>query len=66
MFHGICQRETIKLIYSNLLVKNLITIKNLSIGKKVSEDLKDRDDWKQSTEAQKTMPFDQLISEIKK
>ena len=48
------------------IAKNLITIKNLSIGKKVSEDLKDRDDWKQSTEAQKTMPFDQLISEIKK
>ena len=45
--------------------KNLITIKNLSIGKQVSENLKDRDDWKQSAEAQKTVPFDQLLNEIK-
>ena len=48
------------------IAKNLVTIKNLTIGKKVSEDLKDRDDWKQSSDVQKTIPFEQLISEIKK
>ena len=45
--------------------KNVVTIKNLNVGKQMSENIKDRSEWKQSTEAQKTVAFDQLLNEIK-
>ena len=45
--------------------KNVVTIKNLNIGKQMSENIKDRSEWKQSLEAQKTVAFDQLLNEIK-
>ena len=45
--------------------KNVVTIKNLNIGKQMSENIKDRSEWKQSTDAQKTVAFDQLLNEIK-
>ena len=45
--------------------KNSITIKNLEIGKKMSNSLKDRDDWKESSGSQKTVALDQLLNEIK-
>ncbi len=44
--------------------KNLVTIKNLNLGKKVSENIKNRSEWKQSEEAQKTIPFEQLLNEF--
>ena len=44
--------------------KNLVTIKNLSLGKKVSENIKNRSEWKQSEESQKTIPFEQLLNEF--
>ena len=31
----------------------------------MSENIKDRSEWKQSLEAQKTVAFDQLLNEIK-
>jgi len=45
--------------------KNVVTIKNLNIGMQMSENIKDRNEWKQSSDAQKTVPFDQLLNEIK-
>lgn len=45
--------------------KNVVTIKNLNVGKQMSANIKDRSEWKQSTEAQKTVAFDQLLDEIK-
>ena len=45
--------------------KNVVTIKNLNVGKQMSENIKDRSEWKQSTDAQKTVAFDQLLNEIK-
>ena len=45
--------------------KNAVTIKNLNVGKQMSANIKDRSEWKQSTEAQKTVAFDQLLNEIK-
>jgi len=45
--------------------KNVVTIKNLNVGKQMSANIKDRSEWKQSTEAQKTVAFDQLLNEIK-
>ena len=45
--------------------KNVVTIKNLNVGKQISENIKDRSEWKQSSEAQKTVAFDQLLNEIK-
>ena len=45
--------------------KNVVTIKNLNIGKQMSANIKDRSEWKQSSEAQKTVPFDRLLNEIK-
>ena len=45
--------------------KNVVTIKNLNVGKQMSENIKDRSEWKQSSEAQKTVAFDQLLNEIK-
>jgi histidyl-tRNA synthetase len=45
--------------------KNVVTIKNLNIGKQMSENIKDRSEWKQSSDAQKTVAFDQLLNEIK-
>ncbi len=44
--------------------KNLVTIKNLNIGKKVSENIKNRNDWKQSEESQKTIPYEQFLNEF--
>ncbi|MDC0426202.1 histidine--tRNA ligase [Pelagibacteraceae bacterium] len=45
--------------------KNVVTLKNLNVGKQMSENIKDRSEWKQSSEAQKTVAFDQLLNEIK-
>ena len=45
--------------------KNVVTIKNLNVGKQMSKNIKDRSEWKQSSEAQKTVAFDQLLNEIK-
>jgi len=45
--------------------KNAVTIKNLEIGKQMSDSLKDRDDWKESSGSQKTVALDQLLNEIK-
>ena len=44
--------------------KNLVTIKNLNIGKKVSENIKNRSEWKQSEESQKTIPYEQFLNEF--
>ena len=44
--------------------KNLVTIKNLNLGKKVSENIKNRSEWKQSEEAQKTITLEQLLNEF--
>jgi histidyl-tRNA synthetase len=46
--------------------KEMVTLKNLEIGIKVSEDIKSREDWKQSKDAQKTFPLSALVKEIKK
>ena len=46
--------------------KELITLKNLVIGSKVSEDIQSREDWKKSKDAQKTFAFSDLLKEIKK
>ena len=45
--------------------KNVVTIKILNVGKQMSDNIKDRSEWKQSLEAQKTVAFDQLLNEIK-
>ena len=44
--------------------KNLVTIKNLNLGKKVSENIKNRSEWKQSEEVQKTIPFEELLNQF--
>jgi histidyl-tRNA synthetase len=44
--------------------KNLVTIKNLNLGKKISENIKNRSEWKQSEKAQKTISFEQLLNEF--
>ena len=46
--------------------KELITLKNLVIGSKLSEDIKSREDWTQSKDAQKTFAFSNLLKEISK
>jgi histidyl-tRNA synthetase len=46
--------------------KELITLKNLVVGSKVSEDIKSREDWTQSKDAQKTFAFSNLLNEISK
>ena len=46
--------------------KELITLKNLIVGSKVSEDIKSREDWTQSKVAQKTFAFSNLLNEISK
>lgn len=46
--------------------KELITLKNLVIGSRVSEDIKSREDWTQSKDAQKTFAFSNLLKEISK
>ena len=46
--------------------KELITLKNLIVGSKVSEDIKSREDWTQSKDAQKTFAFSNLLNEISK
>ena len=45
--------------------KNSVTVKNLEIGKQMSNSLKDRNDWKESSGSQKTVALDQLLNEIK-
>ena len=46
--------------------KEFITLKNLVIGSKVSEDIKSREDWIQSKDMQKTFAFSNLLKEISK
>ena len=47
------------------VAKELITLKNLEIGSKVSEEIKSREDWKGSKDAQKTFPISELIEKLK-
>jgi histidyl-tRNA synthetase len=44
--------------------KNSVTIKNLEIGKQMSDSLKDRNDWKDSSGSQKIVTLDKLLDEI--
>ena len=44
--------------------KNSVAIKNLEIGKQMSDSLKDRNDWKDSSGSQKTVTLDKLLDEI--
>ena len=44
--------------------KNSVTIKNLEIGKQMSDSLKNRNDWKDSSRSQKTVALDKLLNEI--
>ena len=46
--------------------KQLVTLKNLVIGSKVSENIKSREDWTQSKDVQKTFALSDLLKEIKK
>jgi histidyl-tRNA synthetase len=46
------------------VTKNLVTIKNLKIGKVMSDSFKDRVDWKNFSGSQKTVAFDKLLNEI--
>jgi histidyl-tRNA synthetase len=46
--------------------KEMVTLKNLEIGSKVSEEIKSREDWTQSKDVQKTFPLSDLAKEIKK
>ncbi len=46
--------------------KGLVTLKNLVLGSKTSENIKSREDWTKSTNAQKTFPLSDLLKEIKK
>ena len=46
--------------------KELVTLKNLVLGSKTSENIKSREDWTKSTDAQKTFPLSDLLKEIKK
>jgi histidyl-tRNA synthetase len=46
--------------------KEMVTLKNLEIGSKVSEEIKSREDWTQSKDVQKTFPLSDLVKEIKK
>ena len=43
-----------------------VTIKNLNVGKKSSEEIKTREDWKSNESAQTTVKFENLLDEIKK
>ena len=43
-----------------------VTIKNLNVGKKSSEEIKTREDWKSNESAQTTIKFENLLDEIKK
>ena len=52
-------------VFDDEVSNNSVTIKNLEIGKQMSNSLKDRDDWKESSGSQKTVAFDQLLNEIK-
>ncbi len=44
---------------------NKVTLKNLDLGKNLSKDIKDRDEWKESSSAQVTIPINQLLEKIK-
>ena len=44
----------------------LVTLKNLVLGSKVAENIKSREDWTKSVDAQKTFPLSNLLKEIKK
>ncbi len=46
--------------------KEMVTLKNLVIGSKISEDTKSREDWTQSKDAQKTFALSDLLKELKK
>ena len=48
------------------VAKELVTLKNLEIGSKISEEIDSREDWTQAKDAQKTFPLTSLIEEIKK
>jgi len=43
-----------------------VTIKNLKAGKKSSEKIATRKDWKSNESAQTTIKFENLLDEIKK
>ena len=46
--------------------KELVTLKNLVLGSKAAENIKSREDWTKSVDAQKTFPLSNLLKEIKK
>ena len=46
--------------------KELVTLKNLVLGSKASENIKSREDWTKSVDAQKTFALSDLLKEIKK
>ncbi len=50
----------------NEVSKELVTLKNLVLGIKISDDIKSREDWTQSKDAQKTFALSNLLNEIKK
>ena len=49
----------------NEVPKELVTLKNLVLGSKVSEDIKSRKDWTESKDVQKTFPLSDLLKTIK-
>lgn len=50
----------------NEVSKQSVTLKNLVIGSKVSENVTSREDWTQSKDVQKTFALSDLLKEIKK
>ena len=46
--------------------KKLVTLKNLVLGSKAAKNIKSREDWTKSVDAQKTFPLSNLLKEIKK
>ena len=50
----------------NEIKAGVVTIKNLKIGKKVSTEVKTREDWISSSTTQTTVEVKDLVNEIKK
>jgi histidyl-tRNA synthetase len=50
----------------NEIKSEIVTIKNLKLGKEASVDLKTREDWTSSKTAQITAKVENLVDEIKK
>ena len=50
----------------NEITSGTVTIKNLKLGKEVSEETTTREDWTSSKKAQITVKKESLVNEIKK